>query len=105
MYRGGGRCPTEIAALSGRRSLRRYTDDSDRQSPCRQIRRLRLWPPPGAAMIRSRLSPSVSLISFAAALTAAGCSESRGEDALQLGSTGQALRRDDGGRGERGRPH
>ena len=50
-------------------------------------------------MIRNRLSPSVSLIAFTAALAA--CTESSNEpargDAVELGSTGQALsRRDDG---------
>jgi len=42
-------------------------------------------------MIRSHLSPSVSLIAFAATLASVGCSESPGEEALDLGSTSQAL--------------
>jgi GH35 family endo-1,4-beta-xylanase len=55
-------------------------------------------------MIRNRLSPSVSLIAFTAALAA--CTESPAEpsggEVVELGSTGQALSRRDGGRDARG---
>src|SRR3954471_19247183 len=66
------------------------------------MRRHRLWPSRGAVMIRNRLSPSVSLIAFTAALACTEPSEPARGEAVELGSTGQALSRGDDRRDARG---
>jgi endo-1,4-beta-xylanase len=54
-------------------------------------------------MIRNHLSASVSCLAITAALAWSACSKPGAEEALELGSTGQALRRGSSEHAERGR--